>query len=291
MEQEVPQPPQKKRGRPRKKVQIIPVHEEEEELQIPLSDGANLEQEIDEEELAAIEEEIIQRQEEEEEAALQAKQEARKNIGRSIADEIAKKTVNRTINSFVKVGKEQEKLTKTVLDSEFMEPEYINGCVLMNAYRVNYKDKIPFNFKKNYEPGPATPPQLVRAHLQEVRTILNSEAVPYFLTQLLDKGSEMITKASVLSNIPWLNFKNLHSNMKAAMSSGFFDEEIKQLSVELMGMLGQSPGKRLAWKIAMVVGNTWFESLPESYLKKQTSNFQNIPQEKVKNLSNQFTDI
>ena len=262
---------------------------------IPLSDGATI---IQEPEIHYPTPEEIQEQERQEHVRLMNEQLAQqriqtnyeKNVGRSIADQVAQKSVNHTIENALKKGKEQEKLVKTVLQSDLFEADYVNGCIILNGYRTQYQGKIPFNFKKTYETG-TTPPNLVKQHLQEVRTILNGQAIPYMLNNILDKGSELVARTSLLLNFPWLNLSQFHENVMAAKNQGFFDDEINQLSVELMGTLGASPSKRLAFKLGMILCNTVLENTPNYIAHKQSQKLHKINPHTAFQMKQDFRDI
>ena len=261
---------------------------------IPLSDGANIPPEIQIAPENIIHfptpEEIAQQKYEEHLAQERVQTEYEKNLGRSIADEVAKKSVNKSIDDALKRGKQQEKLAKTVLQSDLFEADYVNGCIILNGYRTQYQGKIPFNFKKTYEVG-ITPPNLVHQHLQEVRTILNGQAIPYMLNNILDKGSLFVTRAALILNFPWLNLSNFHNNVMAAKNQGFFDDEINQLSVELMGTLGASPSKRLAFKLGLVLTNTMIENTPNYMADKQAQKLHKVNPHTTFEMKQNFKDL
>lgn len=216
---------------------------------------------------------------------------AKKNLAHSIADNIAQKTVHKVINDATQIGKQQEKLAKTVLASDLFEEEYIQNITILNGYKAEYKGKINFNFKPKYEAG-VTDPLVVKQHLAEVRMILNGQAVPYLLNNFLDKGSEFISRTSVLMGIPWLNFSTFHQNVMAAKAQGFFDEEITQLGIELMAILGTDPKTRLLYKLGLIATNTWLENLPSHlYSNFAAEKLNKVDPKKVADLSKKYNQL
>jgi hypothetical protein len=309
----VPIPEKKKRGRP-KKVKIVEEKIEKkkekendgiglgdlpnfnEEIKIPLADGATETASETESSVPATSEEettqenlpnIIQ-------PSILANPpdpgQFEKDVTAGIAKNIGERTANKVIQDAVKKGQLQEKATKTVMESELYESEYINNCIILNAYKTAYEGKINFKFRSKYEPGIVSP-VLVKQHLNEVRALLNGQQVPYFIEQMLDKGSEAISRLSVMLAIPWLNLSTFHQNVQTALKTGFFDEEIKQLSIEWMSYLGQDPKTRLLIKLGIVLSNSWMENTPSMLLKRQADKLSKIPQKQAQDLKNKFKDI
>lgn len=213
-----------------------------------------------------------------------------KDVTSAIAQNIGDRTANKVVEDAVKRGQLQEKATKTVMQSELYEAEYINDCTILNAYKTAYEGKINFKFRAKYEPGTVSP-VLVKQHLNEVRALLNGKQVPYFIEQMLDKGSEAISRLSVVLAIPWLNLSTFHKNVQTAMKAGFFDDEIKQLSIEWMSLFGQDPKTRLLIKLGIVLSNSWMENTPSMLLQRQADKLSKIPPKQTEQLKNKFKDI
>jgi len=165
-------------------------------------------------------------------------------IARGNADEARKKM--RDVNSATakRTQRQAEKEFK-VLDAG--EHHHQQKCDLMNGYKKLYEGKINFPFKaKGYTR--TTPLASIEADIRSVQVILNTKDVPAILNALLIKSSEIAEMGASLLGHPYINLNHFADNMGTAVESGFFNEEVQQLAIELAYLL-QAPARvRLAGK-------------------------------------------
>jgi len=157
----------------------------------------------------------------------------------------------------------QRQFVKEVDMSDPIIQEKIPICRRLNSYRREYKGKINFQFKADYNPGdPRMTLPILQSWEDQICMCLNTRGVPDMINSLLVIIAGIAEQASAAYD-PKVNMVGrLKPKIKEAIARGEFQDEVNQLSIEMAEYFALGPKWRLLHKFT--------EKMSESYMEAMT---------------------
>lgn len=134
-------------------------------------------------------------------------------------------------------------------------------CNILNRYKKKYDGQVEFKFKPTGY-SPELSKIFLDSHLAGIRAELNCGDVETKIESLIMLGFRGLgVGVKILRPELAFLFEQYKNNVKEAMADGEYEEEIKQIGVELADMFAFSPYVRLANKLVQTGSETLDGSL------------------------------
>jgi hypothetical protein len=156
----------------------------------------------------------------------------------------------------------QRQFVKEMDMSDPIVQEKIPICRRLNAYRREYKGKINFQFKTDYNPGdPRMTLPMLESWEDQIRMCLNTKGIPNMINGILVIIAGVAEQASFAYD-PSINMVGrLKPKIKEAIARGEFAEEVNQLSIEMADYLAIGPKWRILQKFGDKMGEAYGEAM------------------------------
>lgn len=246
---------------------------------VPLADIGKSPAELEAEQYKRVQEQQEEIEKEEGPTGV-TKAEFNRKIAAETAVQIGKQNAERAFKNASKSATEkaklQMKLDKAIDKSGFFDDEHRENCRKMNQYRDKYNGRINFVFKREY--GPSMKPDYLKQCVHEVETILNTQDLPTVLKKMGIQVVNALEILSIAAGYEWFNLSGLTKDCEINAKSGYFDEELEQISIKWAAYFARPPEERLLLKLGMMIA----QKIGENMTGKSVSNLPKTVPESMK---------